>query len=214
MASTCCDMPTMAPTASTGAPTTMAPTASTSAPTTWAPTTLSPTCPAPGTYAPTASTGAPTTMAPTASTAAPTTSAPTTATTCATYCSDDHGYLACDGIYCDAGGLGSSQSACSMCSTQSAADQSLVGTASVCPTHTCSNMCTSDCAAYQSCLSSCSSGAGVEQTLVYAFGCDCTFAAAGISGGPSGSKGSADEGSTIKPMKLVFVAAVLGAMMV
>jgi len=48
--------------------------------------------------------------------------------------------------------------------------------------------------------------------LQFRYGCGCTVGGGGGAGG--GATGTADEGATIKPMKLVFVAAVLGAMMV
>jgi len=97
-----------------------------------------------------------------------------------------------------------------------AGDQTLVPNTMMlpilCPSHTCDSSCASGCAKVQECLSMCSGVAGVEQWMKYAFGCSCTFSGGG-SGGGSGS-GSADEGSTIKPLKLAFVAAVLGAVMV
>merc|ERR1712151_504165 len=163
------------------------------------------TCPVPGTMAPTASTGAPTTMAPTA------------ATTCSTYCSDDLGYLACDGTYCDTDTT--TLATCSECSSMGAGDQTLVHTLPtilllLCPSNTCGSTCASGCAAAQECLSMCSGVAGVEQFMKYAFGCSCTFSSGGGGGSGGSGSGNADEGSTIKPLKLAFVAAVLGAAMV
>merc|ERR1712125_80469 len=101
---------------------------------------------------------------------------------------------------------------CSECSSMGAGDQTLGHTLPtilllLCPSNTCGSTCASGCAAAQECLSMCSGVAGVEQFMKYAFGCSCTFSS-------GGGSGSADEGSTIKPLKLAFVAAVLGAVMV
>jgi len=67
---------------------------------------------------------------------------------------------------------------------------------------------------YKSCLAGCSSYATIDEELKFMYGCDCTMASGGAGGAGGASRGSADEGATIKPMKLVFVAAVLGGMMV
>jgi len=47
--------------------------------------------------------------------------------------------------------------------------------------------------------------------LKYEYGCSCYI---GSDGSGSSNRAAADEGEAIKPMKLVFVAAVLGAIVV
>merc|ERR1712232_275652 len=168
----------------------------------------------PTTWSPTASTPSPTTMAPTASTPSPTTAAPTPAITCGNFCNDYQ--VSMCGSYCRAGT--DSCSACSSVETKPVYDITQSRAAALGCSSTDfmlrENSCASGCAKWSTCLAGCSNRALVNSYIQFRYGCSCTVGGGGGAGGGAGATGTADEGATIKPMKLVFVAAVLGTMMV